>query len=278
MTVIVAAARTLLVLIFVGVAVPASAQTPKTPPDKGFILHEEQSVDRFVVQRWVSEASPEVSPAGFCECMTTVYEGDRLILNLGLDAGITRVQSSGADITGDGLRELVVTTNSGGAHCCEATQIYSVEAKPRSILSVATGSCSGELIDLDKDKVPEFRTCDDTFGYAFCSFAFSPMPTVVFAYDRRTEMFVPATPRYARSLPNPNGPDLADARKTMAENSGEAEIVRCAALRPALSLIYLGRVDQGLRLFRQLYRGADAATIEQKAMGLVKESPLWVGR
>ncbi|OFW29193.1 MAG: hypothetical protein A3H97_07220 [Acidobacteria bacterium RIFCSPLOWO2_02_FULL_65_29] len=58
----------------------ASAQTPRVPPDTGFILHEEKAVDRFVVQRWVSAANPEVSPPGFCECMTVVYEGARQVL------------------------------------------------------------------------------------------------------------------------------------------------------------------------------------------------------
>src|SRR5690348_5648466 len=107
--------------------VAAAAQTPKVPPATGFILHEERHVDRFVVQQWVSEASPDVSASGLCECMTVVYEGDRQVLNLGHDEGITSVRSSGTDITGDGQAELVVTKHSGGAHCCESTTIYSVE-------------------------------------------------------------------------------------------------------------------------------------------------------
>src|SRR3954454_15170992 len=38
----------------------AAGQAPQRPPDKDFILHDERHVDRFVVQRWVSKAAPDV--------------------------------------------------------------------------------------------------------------------------------------------------------------------------------------------------------------------------
>ena len=254
-----------------------NAQTPATPPAKGFILHDERQVDRFVVQRWVSEGSPDVSPSGVCECMTVVYEGKRQILSLGLDDGMTSVESSGKDITGDGRVELVVTNNSGGAHCCESTTIYSVDGAPRTILSVSTGNCPGELVDLDNDGVPEFKTCDDTFANTICSFAFSPMPTVVFAYDKTKGAYAVATPRYLNAAEEAKE-SLAEARKAMQENPGDADIRRCAALAPALSLIYGGRVDEGLALFRLVYRRPDAPQLERKTMELVRKSPLWIGR
>jgi hypothetical protein len=45
-----------------------------------------------------------------------------------------------------------------------------------------------------------------------------------------------------------------------------------------LSLIYGGRVDEGLALFRLVYRRPDAPQLEQKAMELVRKSPLWIGQ
>jgi hypothetical protein len=127
----------------------AAAQTPSVPPGKNLVLHEQRQVDRFAVQKWASEASPDLSAAGSCECVTMVYEGHRQILNLGLDYGITRVESSGTDITGDGRAELVVTRHSGGAHCCESTTIYSVDGGASEILAVSTGNCPEELVDRD---------------------------------------------------------------------------------------------------------------------------------
>jgi hypothetical protein len=88
-------------------------------------------------------------------------------------------------------------------------------------------------------------------------------------------MFVLATPRYARYL---RLATAGDARRTMAENPNNREIARCAALGPALGLIYTGRVAQGQRLFRQLYRGADAAAVEKKAVAMAMKSEMWVAR
>jgi hypothetical protein len=255
----------------------AAGQAPQRPPAKGFILHDERQVDRFVVQRWVSEALPEVSVSGFCVCMTVVYEGNRKILSLDTDEGTVDVASSGKDITGDGRAELVVTKNSGGAHCCESTSIYSVEGAPREILSVSTGSCRGELVDLDKDGVPEFKTCDDTFANALCAFAFSPMPTVVFAYDKAKGVYGVATPRYLNAAEEAKA-GVAEARKAMDESPRDAGVRRCAALAPALPLIYGGRVPEGVALFRLLYRRPDAPQIEQKIMELVRKSPLWIAQ
>jgi len=257
----------------------ASAQTPQGPPQPGFILHEQTAAGRFTVQRWVSELSPEVSPAGFCECITVVYEGTRLLLNTGLDAGITEVQSSAGDITGDGRPELVVVQNSGGAHCCESTAIYSVESTLRELLSVATGNCPGRLEDIDRNGVPEFETCDDGFAYAFCSFAYSPVPTVVFAYDKGKGAFALATPRYARYFRTQDAAELADARKLMTETRGtDPETYRCAALDPALTMIYNGRLNDGLALFRRLYTRPDRAMLEQKVMEILRNSVFWLER
>jgi hypothetical protein len=253
----------------------ASAQPPKLSPAKGFVFHDQRQVDRFVVQRWVSETSPEVSASGICECITVVYEGNRKILSLGPDEGSIDVTSSGKDITGDGRAELVVTTNSGGAHCCESTSIYSIEGAPRKILSVATGSCPGELVDLDKDGVPEFKTCDDTFANAMCSFAYSPMPNVVLAYDKAKRNYAVATPRYLIAAEEAKAA-VAEARKAIQENPQDVDIRRCGALAPALSLIYGGRVDEGLALFRLLYKRPDASQVERKTMELVRKSPLWI--
>jgi hypothetical protein len=268
----------ILLLLAGGLARPALAQTPQVPPAGGYSLHEQAQTGRFTVQRWVSETSPEVSPAGFCECITLVYEGERLILDLGLDVGLTHVYSSEGDVTGDGRPELVVNQNSGGAHCCDATTIYSVETELRSLLSVTTNNCTGRLVDLDADGVDEFETCDDTFAYEFCSFGFSPMPTVVFAYDRTAGAFTLATPRFAQYGAQQRQLALADARQTMRDYPEEPEIVRCAALGPALSLIYSARIDEGRALFRTLYTRPDGTAIEERAINIAINSPFWVAR
>ena len=265
-------------LIAVALVCPAStagAQTPRVAPSTGFIFHDERAVDRFVVQRWVSAANPEVSPAGFCECMTVVYEGDRRLFMPTIDAGITAV-STVADVTGDRRAELVFSRHSGGAHCCYSTSIYSIERdEPKALLSLDTDDCSSELVDLDKNGVAELQTCDAIFGYEFCSFAFTPFPPVVFAYDPQKGTFVLSTPRYARYIQLASE---ADARATMKAYPNETEVSRCASLGPALGMIYTGRVAQGQALFRKLYSGPDAIAVETKALAMARSSGLWVER
>jgi hypothetical protein len=252
--------------------IAAAAQTPRRVPAPGYTFLDEQRVDRFVVQRWASADSPRDSPSGFCECITLVFDGQREVLNLGESAGTQQI-STLADVTGDRRAELVVVTNSGGAHCCESTSIYSVEGSAaRPLLSVMTDDCPGQLVDLDGDGRPEFQSCDASFGYEFCSFAFSPLPPVVFAYEPMQRRFVLATRRYARRLPPPSDADIKSAFDTAGT---DPELRRCAALRPALHTIYTAGVDDGLKQFRELYHGADGAAVEARLMQLVRASSLW---
>ena len=255
-------------------AVPiAAAQTPRRVPAAGYTFLDEQRVDRFVVQRWASADSPRDSPSGFCECITLVFEGQREVLNLGASVG-TLGFAPLADVTGDRRAELVVVANSGGAHCCESTSIYSVEGTaPRPLLSVTTDDCPGQLMDLDGDGHAEFQTCDASFAYEFCSFAFSPLPPVVFAYEPMQRRFVLATRRYARQLPPPSDADINSAFDTAGD---DPELRRCAALGPALHAIYTAGVDDGLKRFRELYRGTDGAAVEARLMQLVRASSLWI--
>ena len=135
-----------------------------------------------------------------------------------------------------------------------------------------TGNCPGELVDLDGDRRVELQTCDDSFVDEFCSFAFTPLPPVVFAYDSTERRFILATRRYARRLPPPSAADV----KSMFDAAGnDPELQRCAALGPALHAIYTGRVADGQRRFRQQYRGSDAATVETRMMELVRASRFW---
>jgi len=268
--------RAIALLCVVAVAVPiaAAAQTPRrVPPRLGYTFLDEQRIDRFVVQRWASPDSPKDSPSGYCECITLVFDGPREVLNLGESAGTQHV-STLADVTGDRRAELVVVTNSGGAHCCESTAIYSIEGTTaRPLLSVMTNDCLGELVDLDSDGRAEFQTCDAGFAYEFCSFAVSPMPPVVFAYEPSQRRFVLATRRYTPRLSPPSDADVTAAFDAA---GNDPELLRCAALGPALHAIYTGKVDDGLKRFRQLYRGNDGPAIEARLMQLVRASSLWI--
>jgi hypothetical protein len=262
----------------------ACATTPPVrhdPPRAGYQLHDTRTVGGFTVERWVLASSPDVSPAGMCECITVVYLDDRRLLTLGepgLPAATTIEPTSGQDLTGDSTPEIVASTWSGGAHCCYSTAIYSVGRDVRSLLTIETGNCGpGELQDLDADGRMEVVTCDDRWAYEYCSFAESPMPRVVFAYNTTRGAYEIATPRYAARFRADVATQTLEARKRMEQEGGkDPGADKCTVLQPALSLIYTGQLDEGRRLIRDLYRGADVDAFEREVIESARASRLRV--
>jgi hypothetical protein len=266
------------------VATAASTTTAtQVVPFPGYSLHDESQHGRFRVQRWTSADVPEVSPAGTCDCIIEVYVGKRLVLKLGTPGNVEAItidDATGRDLDGDGRGELVVSTWSGGAHCCYAMHAYSVSRKAREVLAIDTGSCGpGEFSDLDHDGGVEFVTCDDSWKDRYCSFALAPFPTVVYAYVARKRAYRVVTPRFAAHFSAEIASGRAEAERQIQSaatpDSGEA---KCAALHPALALIYGGSMDAGLDAIRQLYHGADLDAFLAETEATVRASPLWVAR
>lgn len=272
-----------LLAVFLLVSAAAEAQAPRMPPVEGFGLIDEAMHGPFVVQRWVNSSSPEVSPGGMCECITVVYHGDRLVLTLGApeQTGATTVhEATGRDINQDGWPDFIAWGWSGGAHCCFQTVAYSIGPDVERILMVDGGHCGpGELVDLDGDGIPEFVTCDDQWAYAYCSFASSPLPQVILAYDRSRGEYVPATPRFEPHLRSRIAEQLAAAQAALSQGRGrDPGEDACAVLRPALSLMYAGRFEDGVVLLRNLYQGPDRSEFERQTLDRVRSSRLYVPR
>ena len=268
-------------------AVSAStAAATQVVPFPGYTLHDESQHGRFRVQRWTSADVPEISPAGICDCIIEVYVGKRLVLKLGTPGNpeaITIDDATGRDLDGDGRTDLVVSTWSGGMHCCYSTHAYSVGRKAKPLLAIDTGQCgAGEFNDLDHDGISEFLSCDASWDSRYCGYALSPFPTVVYAYERKSRGYRIATPRYARHFDAEIATGSADAERLMqpgaTADSGSSGDAKCAVLHPALELMYTGRMEEGLGLVRRLYRGADLDAFLTETEGLVRASPLWVPR
>src|SRR5215212_1588334 len=192
----------------------AKAQAPRRAPQPGYQFVDVHAQGPFELQRWVAATAPDVSPAGMCDCLTVVYEGSRRIMTLGTPGDLTAItieSTTGRDINGDGSPDLVVSTWSGGAHCCYTTTVYSVGRDVRNVLAVETGNCGpGTFDDLDGNGVLEFSTCDDQWADAYCDFASAPMPTVVFAYDPAFQKYTVATPRFSAALQHLIDAELKD--------------------------------------------------------------------
>jgi hypothetical protein len=147
-----------------------------------------------------------------------------------------------------------------------------------TLLSLNTGDCGpGAFEDLDGDGVLEFSTCDTGWQYQYCSFAYSPFPSVVYAYDATRREYRIATPRFARRFQDQISSDLAGAQKHLAEAGGkDLGMDKCAVLKPALGLMYAGQPVEGLAILAKFYRGPDREAFVQETAAKVRASSLWL--
>lgn len=148
----------------------------------------------------------------------------------------------------------------------EGTVVVLRKGRARARYDTSGRECPLEWVDLDGDGQPELRTCDDRLIGRWCDAQESPRPSRVFAWDRRARRFVDATERFAPWLLMEG---LERIRDRLAHGGLEPAVHRCLALRPALHWAMIGRVEDGRRLFRDLYPGDDAAAIEEEAFGVV---------
>jgi hypothetical protein len=93
----------------------------------------------------------------------SIQKNGRLLQTVS-DWSITRVDCT--DFNDDKTLELLVTSDNGGAHCCETLRIWSLGVSPRQLLEYESGNAAGfELRDLNGDGRVELVVGDDSFAY-----------------------------------------------------------------------------------------------------------------
>lgn len=91
-----------------------------------------------------------------------------------------------ADVTGDGLPDLIIESFSGGVHCCNEVRVVDLAGTPRMVFRFDGGVGLQRLKNLDGTHRLEMVLTDDFFdGYAGLCHACSPtaLPLVVCAAD-----------------------------------------------------------------------------------------------
>ena len=142
-------------------------------------------------------------------------------------------------------RQILFSSFSGGAHCCSSlTLLEFVEGDWRL---VELGSWDGDVprlpVDIDGDGRREFRFADQSFLYAFESYAGSWAPTLIYAVDNGRVRDVSDQPRF-RSVHSAYVPD---AREACEQRSNGA----CAAYVAAAARI--GQLDAAWAVMLRAY-------------------------
>jgi hypothetical protein len=122
---------------------------------------------------------------GMTRALVDVSAGDRRVGRLvGEESPITWTHLQIAEMDkGNGFPEVILSTYSGGAHCCSRTRVLTAGSNGERWKSVDLGWRDGGLLsakDLDLDGYAEFLTIDNRFLYRFASYAGSVAPLQIF--------------------------------------------------------------------------------------------------
>lgn len=174
----------LLALAAVAYIVPSFAE------EKGEITVTEQTYKDYVVRI----TGPTDYRATLMESTLEIDKGDKQVFkrnewrfyfgHLQADEYPNDPIGIGIDITGDEKPNLVVSSWSGGAHCCHSYYIFELADTFRHVATIdVLDNGSAHFEDRDGDANLEFVMADYTFAYWNESFADSPVPKVVLRFS-----------------------------------------------------------------------------------------------
>lgn len=157
------------------------------------------------------------------------------------------------DLDGNQEPEVIADFFTGGAHCCTYSLIYrySTPQKRYVVNRFNWGNGGYELIDLNNDKLPEFRSTDDRFAYAFASYAASGFPLQIWQY--RPGKMLNVTRKYPK-LVRGNALELWTSYQQAKKQNGEVKGLLAAYLADKYSL---GESVDAWNRVRQTYKASD---------------------
>jgi len=127
-----------------------------------------------------------------------IFHNNQLVFN-GSDSTTFVGEVSLQNLNGDRNPEVIVSTFTGGAHCCTLHKIFSWQNG--RLIKANTGlrdGVGGSFHDINGDGKVEFLTYDNSFLYAFSSYAGSFPPSSIYAFQNGR--LVDVTRQYPREL------------------------------------------------------------------------------
>jgi len=158
----------------------------------------------------------------------------------------------GADITGDGKSDLVVSEWTGGAHSDFIYYIFTIDKEFKLFDVIYAGS--GDLAyfkDIDNDSILEFVGNDWTFSYWNECFANSPAPDIILKIqDGKYRLSLKLM---AKSLP-PENEEIAIINKVnkIIIDSNENKVLPSKIWKYMLELIYTGHPNEAINFLDKL--------------------------
>ena len=249
------------------------ALVPSDPPQPNAVLTEQDIVGPYVIQIWeLKKAQQEYSQ----EMVATISKDGDILVEL-QDCWIAIGSETGQDLTNDGDPDAVLSMFSGGAHCCFSTHAYNLGSAITPVFISDWTNCPGGFEDLNHDGVAEFITCDDTFAYAFCCYADSPMPGVVLSYDPAWG-YRPDTMSYRTRYESIIARHTEEAKATLNDEellTLHPDRVQCAVLAPVLDYLYTCQTDLAWLQLQRLYPYDDGHEFRSEIEHRLWSSPLY---
>lgn len=206
----------------------------------------------------------------------TVKKNGRVIVRHGLGEGLNKIEATRfglVSLLGGGTKQLIIQQYSGGAHCCNSWWIYDLYPEFRLIYSsddYSIGDASGEssLVDIDRDGIAELVFSSDWFAY-FNRLAFSesPLPKIVFRYNKSTHRYYPANPRYSEYV-------LKGIEEEINEVKNYSDLLP-PVLNVMLQYVYAGKEMQAWAIFDRYYTMSDKEAMKQEIKQRLKADKIY---
>jgi hypothetical protein len=263
----------LLLVAALGVAVRALdsdipvVDSPWSPSD----VERMERYGDYVVRVWKS--LDETAPSFYR--VVTVDLGDARLVCLDWAAGLGRL--SGQDIDGSGYPNVIIESYSGGAHCCFETYVYDLAETlvPIGLPASPGGNAPGEFVDLDGDSVFEFQTRDDSFAYAYCSFAGSSAVLVILEYSSDEGRYLPRSYTHPELYRDEIRFDTERAKLAIAGggDAGWDGTPKCDVLPLVLDYLYSGDPEAAWDALKTYYPFPDRGAFRAEIEAVVGASP-----
>jgi len=160
----------------------------------------------------------------------------------------------GADITGEGVPNVVITAYTGGAHCCNEYTVLQLGPVFRALPRIEAGDYAATFENLDDDPALEVAGEDGVYLYWKGGYPTSPAPRVILKY--RDGEYRPA-PDLMREEPPPQSKldrQAAQIRKSRYWKDAK-DPFDINLLRVMLELIYRGNLREAMTFLNRAWPG-----------------------